>query len=56
MITGAQIGMLISLHELDNRKFAETIQEILDKQYVGNTTTDIMKDIEKIKLALLKNE
>jgi mannose/fructose-specific phosphotransferase system component IIA len=46
LVTGVQLGMIISLakyNEVD--KIEETVNEILQKQHVGNSTNENSEDV-----------
>lgn len=46
LTTGAQLGMLISLSERDERQ--KVVDEIIDKQFVGNSTRKIEDDVRSV--------
>jgi hypothetical protein len=50
LVTGVQLGMLMAIDDVDERK--KLVEEIEDKQFVGNSNNGIVKDADKLAEAL----
>jgi hypothetical protein len=48
LVTGAQLGILLALEDKTERK--EVIDEIIEKQFVGNSELTVIVDARNIKL------
>ena len=45
LVTGVQLGLIKSLAEHDPYQVKKVIEEIHDKQYVGDTNNEISEDV-----------
>lgn len=46
LINGVQLGMLIAINDSEKRK--KVVDEIIDKQFVGNSNNSVEQDCEKV--------
>lgn len=46
ILTGVQLAMLSEIDDRSRRK--EIMEEIIDKQFIGNSNNNIIKDVEKL--------
>lgn len=53
LVTGAQLGLFEAMGKInDSKKIKELVDEIIDKQFVGNTTNHIKKDVKTVEKVL----
>lgn len=55
LVTGVQLSMIKALHLSNPQDITTTIEEIFEKQYVGDTHNEISEDVLVIKEGKLPN-
>ena len=51
LVTGVQLGLFEAMGKINNsKKIKELVDEIIDKQFVGNTQKPILEDVKLIRL------
>jgi len=55
LITGVQLSMIKALYQSNPQDLTTTIEEIFEKQYVGDTHNEISEDVLVMKEGRLPN-